>query len=76
MQRRVQKGFEVFEYYANNQWDFDNANVLHLRSLVNDIEKEKYAIQDDGMCLRFEKCSNGYNLSNVITFRHRLVQIL
>lgn len=48
VQRRVQKGFEVFEYYANNQWDFDNANVLHLRSLVNDIEKENYAIQDDG----------------------------
>lgn len=38
----------MFEYYANNQWDFDNANVLYLRTIVNDIEKEKYAIQDDG----------------------------
>lgn len=53
VQRRVQKGFEVFEYYANNQWDFDNANILHLRSLVNDIEKEKYAIQDDGKSTLF-----------------------
>lgn len=49
----MQKGFEVFEYYANNQWDFDNANILHLRSLVNDIEKEKYAIQDDGKLTPF-----------------------
>jgi len=64
VQRRVQKGFEVFEYYANNQWDFDNANVLHLRSLVNDIEKEKYAIQDDDIDLYeyFEHCIHAARL--------------
>lgn len=51
VQRRVQKGFEVLEYYANNQWDFDNANILHLRTLINSVEKERYPIQDDGMSI-------------------------
>lgn len=46
MQRRIQKGFDVFEYYANNQWDFDNSNVLYMRKIMNDIEKRRYAIED------------------------------
>lgn len=51
--RRIQKGFDVFEYYANNQWDFDNTNILYLRSIVNDLERKKYAIQDDSMLRKF-----------------------
>lgn len=47
MHRRIQKGFDVFEYYANNQWDFDNTNLLYLRSIINDIERKKYAIEDN-----------------------------
>lgn len=46
--RRIQKGFDVFEYYANNQWDFDNANILHLRSIVNKLEASRYPIEDNG----------------------------
>lgn len=45
------KGFEVFEYYANNQWDFDNSNAIHLRTLVNPVEKKKYKIDAEGMLL-------------------------
>lgn len=45
--RRIQKGFDVFEYYANNQWDFDNTNLLYLRTIINDVERKKYSIQDD-----------------------------
>lgn len=36
----------MFEYYANNQWDFDNSNVLYLRTIINKIEEQRYAIED------------------------------
>lgn len=49
MQRRIQKGFDVFEYYCSNQWDFDNANVLYMRSIINDVESKRYAIEDKRM---------------------------
>lgn len=39
----------MFEYYANNQWDFDNANILHLRSIVNKKEAAWYPIEDNGI---------------------------
>lgn len=46
--RRIAKGFEVFEYYANNQWDFDNAGINHLRDQINDEEKTKFKIDAGG----------------------------
>lgn len=46
VQRRIQKGFDVFEYYANNQWDFDNSNVLYMRTIINKTEAVRYAIED------------------------------
>lgn len=46
VQRRIQKGFDVFEYYANNQWDFDNSNVLYMRTIINETEATRYAIED------------------------------
>lgn len=48
VQRRIQKGFDVFEYYANNQWDFDNSNVLYLRTIINKTEKKLYSIEEKG----------------------------
>jgi fatty acyl-CoA reductase len=56
--RRIQKGFEVFEYYANNQWDFVNENVIELRTKLNGKEKVLYQIHGDDMDLDayFEAC--------------------
>ncbi|OXU20686.1 hypothetical protein TSAR_013725 [Trichomalopsis sarcophagae] len=56
--RRIQKGFEVFEYYANNQWDFENTNIAELRSLQNEKEKVLYQLHGDDMDLDnyFENC--------------------
>lgn len=55
VQRRIQKGFDVFEYYANNQWDFSNNNVLYLRTIINDIEAKRYAIEDKGMPMKVKQ---------------------
>uniref|UniRef100_A0A336LR38 Fatty acyl-CoA reductase n=1 Tax=Culicoides sonorensis TaxID=179676 RepID=A0A336LR38_CULSO len=49
VQRRIQNGFEVFEYYTNHVWDFDNANVLYLRAKLNEEESEKYKIDGHGV---------------------------
>ncbi|XP_055628468.1 putative fatty acyl-CoA reductase CG5065 [Toxorhynchites rutilus septentrionalis] len=56
--RRIAKGFEVFEYYANNQWDFDNANVTFLRTTMNEAEKTKFKIDAGGVVIDeyFENC--------------------
>lgn len=51
--RRIQKGFDVFEYYANNQWDFDNTNALYMRSILNELEAKRYAIDEKSMLLFF-----------------------
>lgn len=47
--KRICKGFEVFEYYANNQWDFDNSNIKYLRTVVNETERARYKIDAEGL---------------------------
>ncbi|KAF7274014.1 hypothetical protein GWI33_013304 [Rhynchophorus ferrugineus] len=49
VQKRIQKGFDVFEYYANNQWDFDNEESLLAREMMNPLEREKYKIDGEGI---------------------------
>ncbi|XP_033223503.1 putative fatty acyl-CoA reductase CG5065 [Belonocnema kinseyi] len=56
--RRIKKGFEVFEYYANNQWDFVNDNLINIRDKLNPREKVKYLLHGDDLDLDeyFETC--------------------
>lgn len=56
--RRINKGFDVFEYYANNQWDFENANLIYLRTILNAREYKKYQLHGDDLDLDkyFEDC--------------------
>nr|CAD7449193.1 unnamed protein product [Timema bartmani] len=58
IQRRISKGFEVFEYYANNQWDFKNDHVHVLRKLMNPREKKAFKIDGEGLNIDsyFEDC--------------------
>ncbi|XP_069702748.1 fatty acyl-CoA reductase 1-like [Periplaneta americana] len=51
VQRRINKGFEVFEYYANNQWDFKNENVVQLRKIINERERRCFKIDGDELDL-------------------------
>lgn len=48
-QRRIANGFDVVSYYANNQWDFSNEGILHLRSLLNDVEKINFKLDPEGL---------------------------
>ncbi|XP_065348947.1 putative fatty acyl-CoA reductase CG5065 isoform X1 [Cloeon dipterum] len=58
VQDRISKGFEVFEYYANNQWDFVSTNILSLRHVVSETEKDRFCIHGDDLDLHtyFEAC--------------------
>jgi fatty acyl-CoA reductase len=39
----------VFEYYANNQWDFNNDNFVEMRQLINSKEKKIFKIDGEGL---------------------------
>lgn len=58
VQRRINKGFEVFEYYANNQWDFKSDNIMSIRPLMNARETKTYKIDGIGLDIKeyFEQC--------------------
>ncbi|CAL7951772.1 unnamed protein product [Xylocopa violacea] len=58
VQRRIQKGFEVFEYYANNQWDFNNSNMYETRAKLNSVEYNTYQLHGEDMDIDayFESC--------------------
>lgn len=45
VQNRISKGFEVFEYYANNVWNFDNSNAVALRRRMNNLERRNFVIE-------------------------------
>ncbi|KAF2887111.1 hypothetical protein ILUMI_19062, partial [Ignelater luminosus] len=49
IQQRITKGFEVFEYYTSNQWDFNNDGSLMARNLLTDAEKELYKVDGQGL---------------------------
>ncbi|EFN87626.1 putative fatty acyl-CoA reductase CG5065 [Harpegnathos saltator] len=58
VQRRINKGFEVFEYYANNQWDFENSYIIDIREKLNSLEFKKYQLHGNDMDIDayFETC--------------------
>jgi len=58
VQRRINKGFEVFEYYANNQWDFENTHYDDIRKKINSTEYKNYQVHGEDMDIDayFEDC--------------------
>lgn len=43
------KGFEVFEYYANRQWDFNNDDAMIARENLNPKERQIWKLYGDGI---------------------------
>ncbi|XP_063392484.1 fatty acyl-CoA reductase 1-like isoform X2 [Cydia fagiglandana] len=58
VQRRINKGFEVFEYYTNNQWDFQSDIAQTLRKDLNPRERQDYKVDAIGLDISryFEDC--------------------
>ncbi|XP_068623501.1 fatty acyl-CoA reductase 1-like [Battus philenor] len=56
--RRISKGFDVFEYYTNNQWDFKSDAGQRVRKNLNAREKEDYKFDAVGVNISnyFEDC--------------------
>lgn len=49
VQRRINKGFEVFEYYTNKQWIFRNEQVNVLRKMMNERERKVFKIDGNDL---------------------------
>ncbi|XP_060532693.1 fatty acyl-CoA reductase 1 [Cylas formicarius] len=64
VQKRIWKGFEVFEYYANNQWDFNNEDSMRTRETLNPKERLVYKCDGDGIDYfeYFTKCVHAARL--------------
>ncbi|KAJ0182890.1 hypothetical protein K1T71_000866 [Dendrolimus kikuchii] len=58
VQRRISKGFEVFEYYTNNQWDFKSDIAQTVRTRLNPRERRDYKVDSVGVDIMkyFEDC--------------------
>ncbi|KAJ8706200.1 hypothetical protein PYW08_010826 [Mythimna loreyi] len=58
VQRRITKGFEVFEYYTNNQWDFKSDIAQTVRQKLNARERRDYKCDAVGLDISkyFEDC--------------------
>jgi len=58
VQRRINKGFEVFEYYANNQWYFENTYYDDIRKKINSTEYKNYQVHGEDLDIDayFEDC--------------------
>ncbi|XP_039752664.1 fatty acyl-CoA reductase 1 [Pararge aegeria] len=56
--RRISKGFDVFEYYTNNQWDFKSDIAQSLRKSLNPRERRDYKVDAIGLDILkyFEDC--------------------
>ncbi|CAG9576933.1 unnamed protein product [Danaus chrysippus] len=56
--RRISKGFEVFEYYTNNQWDFKSDIAQTVRQKLNPRERRDYKVDAIGLDISkyFEDC--------------------
>ncbi|GBP85825.1 Putative fatty acyl-CoA reductase CG5065 [Eumeta japonica] len=56
--RRISKGFEVFEYYTNNQWDFKSDIAQNIRKKLNARERREYKVDASGVDISkyFEDC--------------------
>ncbi|EFA05205.1 fatty acyl-CoA reductase 1 [Tribolium castaneum] len=52
IQRRIQKGNEVFEYYTNRAWDFSNRRANDVKGIMNEIERKVYKIDGEGFDLK------------------------
>ncbi|XP_063924739.1 putative fatty acyl-CoA reductase CG5065 [Zophobas morio] len=49
VQRRILKGYDVFEYYTTKQWDFNNDVSMEARKLLTQRERELYKVDGDGI---------------------------
>ncbi|KAJ3652217.1 hypothetical protein Zmor_018200 [Zophobas morio] len=48
VQKKVLKGYQIFEYYVNREWDFRHDNMNIIRDYLNPREKEEFIMDPDG----------------------------
>ncbi|XP_048488006.1 fatty acyl-CoA reductase 1 isoform X2 [Plutella xylostella] len=74
VQRRISKGFEVFEYYTNNQWDFKSDIAQTVRQRLNTRERRDYKVDAIGLDISkyFEDCIRSARIFILKEYDHTL----
>ncbi|XP_050526791.1 putative fatty acyl-CoA reductase CG5065 [Daktulosphaira vitifoliae] len=52
IQERINKGYEIFNFYVNNQWEFSSKMSRQIREKLNAREKFEYKFNLDGVDVR------------------------
>ncbi|XP_063924888.1 putative fatty acyl-CoA reductase CG5065 [Zophobas morio] len=52
VQKKILRGYKIFEYYSNRKWDFRKDNIAVTRSLMNKKENQIFKIDPEGFVLR------------------------
>ncbi|XP_044763439.1 putative fatty acyl-CoA reductase CG5065 [Coccinella septempunctata] len=65
IQRRIEKGQEMFEYYTSRAWNFTNDKMKIARDLMNKRERSTYILDGEGLDLMdyFEQCIHTVRLT-------------
>jgi len=50
--KRIAKGMDVLEYYANTQWYFDKRKATAIKCKMNELEQARYRMDIEGVNIR------------------------
>ncbi|RZC41950.1 NAD binding 4, Sterile and/or Epimerase domain containing protein [Asbolus verrucosus] len=67
IQRRIQKGGEMFEYYTTKAWNFDNKELRKITKSLNEKEKKIYKLDGEGLEIKdyLKGCIMGVRRNNL-----------
>lgn len=68
VQRKIQDGLDVLQYFTTREWKFKNEKLLELRASLNPIDRERYFLD-------FEKIDmESYLTNTILGARHYLMK--
>lgn len=67
IQRRIQKGSEMLEYFTTKEWEFNNDKTMGMTKWMNEREKDIYKIDGEGIVYLdyFTNCILGLRRNNL-----------
>ncbi|XP_044260878.1 putative fatty acyl-CoA reductase CG5065 [Tribolium madens] len=49
IQRKIKRGYQIFEYYSNRRWDFRKESADVIRKWMNETERKVFKVDDEGL---------------------------
>lgn len=51
VQKKIQCGLDVLQYFTTHQWRFPNAKLLAIREAMNPVDKEIFTLDFEGIAI-------------------------